>query len=170
VLVKDVQPRALPAGIKGAGPWYDRRIVCGQSGDGWWTTQPELSRSDPMDSDPEEAGRIIGLIFAPDGSIVTFIPTSGADDSYIDFDEDGEQTEPQTTDGSRWWRYDQPDDEPNVEPVPFFAVYDDRLAREIRTQPWTSECNLAELCGPSGFISNNADRLYFNRFSGVMMR
>ncbi|MHC5113918.1 MAG: pilus assembly FimT family protein [Planctomycetota bacterium] len=165
-IVKDVLPRRLAPGIKVAGAWYD------VDRDDLWVTQPELALTEPpTDPNSEYGGRIIGMMFAADGSIITFNPASNNDDSYVDFDGDGVQNIGETTGGSMFWVYDEADDESNVEPVPFLAVYDDTRAREAKSLQWTNRTNYeAELSGPDGYITQNADRLHFNRYSGVVMR
>ncbi|MCP3904523.1 MAG: type II secretion system protein [Planctomycetes bacterium] len=166
VPLPDVRPRALPPGIKVAGAWYD------VDDDDVWVTQPEVALTDPTDPNAEcDCSRMLGMIFAPDGSIVTFNPASNGDDSWVDFDLNGEQYTSPDGCGRPPWVYDEADDEPKVEPVPFLAVYDDKLAREAKSIAWTSEDGYQdELSGPEGYITRNADRLYFNRYSGVLMR
>jgi prepilin-type N-terminal cleavage/methylation domain-containing protein len=165
VPIQDQPVRMLPPGIKVAAPWYD------VNEDETWITQPELSKTDPTGGAPEAPGRMLGFIFAPDGSIVTTNPTSTSDVSFVDFDLDGGQTIGATSGGSRFWVYDEPDDEPNVEPVPFLAVYDDAEAREFRVTAWQTDGDYAaELTGPQGYIALRANPLHFNRFTGVTMR
>ena len=72
---------------------------------------------------------------------------------------------------SRAWMFDEPTDEPNVEPVPFLAVYDDTEARELRVTDWTNAGDYRnELTGPLGYIAQWSDPLHFNRYTGVIMR
>ena len=70
------------------------------------------------------------------------------------------------------------EDEPFVRIVPFLAVFDDDDAREARTNDWTTRQGYWEdLAGDSadpvafpGFITMNANRIHFNRYSGVAMK
>ena len=63
------------------------------------------------------------------------------------------------------------DDEAFVRIAPFLAVYDDDKAREMRTTDWTDQADYeAELTGTTGYITQFADRIHFNRYTGVVMR
>lgn len=165
-LIPDYAPRALPVGIKVAGTWYD---LPGVSSDFTWITQPELKYSESGSETPDRF-RMIGMIFAPDGSIVSRNLASGADRNYIDFNRNGGR-DYIASDGAKY-DYVNLDDEPNVEQVPFLAVYDDREAREIRlNDTWNSASRIdQDLTGPEGYIALRADRIHFNRYTGVAMR
>ena len=63
------------------------------------------------------------------------------------------------------------DDEPFISPVPYVAVYDDDKARETRTTNWLTQAQIdADLTGPNGYINTYADRIHFNRYTGVAMK
>jgi prepilin-type N-terminal cleavage/methylation domain-containing protein len=182
VPLEDVLPRELPAGIKVAGPWYDRTLY-GTSNAMWdfvWITQPELAKIDqgnPGSTGSEQAGRYFGLMYAPDGSILLRNPSSGNKWAFLDFDRDGFPSFGNST-FTEEWAYDEVDDETLINPVPFLAVYDDDAARELRTADWTTSGGYEELTGSpqpgsvneTGLISRLADRIHFNRYTGVVMK
>jgi type II secretory pathway pseudopilin PulG len=164
--VHDILPRPLPAGIKVAATWYDV-----PDSDDTWITQPELRLVSVTPSQEwARGGRLLGMIFAPDGSIVTDIVQSGAQREWVDLDND-RAADGWTGGESANWTYDRVNDEPHVEPVAFFAIYDDRDARKNKTLDWKIKANyVAELQGPDGYIATRAERIHFNRFTGVAMR
>ena len=129
---------------------------------------------------------MVGVMFSPDGTLVTRNPRSSAGDSkaYIDFNKidffNPTDNDPQDVDYfgcstastfAKFWQLDHVDDEPNLTLVPFLAVYDDRAARERKSLDWgggTGAANmLLELVGPQGYITSNSDRIHFNRYTGV---
>ena len=56
--------------------------------------------------------------------------------------------------------------------MPFVAVYDDEEPREMfGADDWGDfETYRAELTGPEGYINLRADRIHFNRYTGVAMK
>ena len=67
------------------------------------------------------------------------------------------------------------DDEPFVVIAPFLAVYDDDEARELGdTANWDDpqiyQQDLVGLPNDPGYITENANRIHFNRYTGVVMR
>ncbi len=173
--VNGIKAQKLPAGIKVAGPLFED----GQ--DGNWVTQGEM----PMIMQGCKEGilysRMIAVMFASDGSLVTANPRASGKDtkSFVDFNlidsnNNGDLQDCETPGGcasgnfQTFWMQDSVDDECNLTVVPFLAVYDDRAAREIKTLDWSNDGNMAlELCGGTGFISTNAQRIHFNRYTGV---
>ncbi len=176
------QPIKLAAGVKVAGPDY-------HSGDGGydtrWTTQPDLGRTMggagiAACSEAIAYSRMIGVLFGADGSLLTRNPNGATSDnkSFVDFnrvDSNGDG-DPQdcdfgtcTTDlFQKFWLQDHADDECNISLVPFLAVYDDRAARDRKTQDWSADTGLVQdLVGPQGYISTSSDRIHFNRYTGV---
>ena len=67
-------------------------------------------------------------------------------------------------------------DETIVIVVPYLAVFDDQVARDGRTNDWTTRPGYeADLTGDGslanpGYITLNADRIHFNRYTGVVMK
>lgn len=169
--INGVQPRALPPGIKVAGPFYDLNR------DLFWLTQPELSLTNPQSASQETPSEMIGVMFGPDGQVRTTNPRVAFDvQTFVDFsngdlDGDGNLQEIGATTGSaRFFIHDEPDDEPNINFVPFVAVYDDEEARELKTLNWGNSDNYEEeLVGPTGYITAFGRRVHFNRYTGVVM-
>ena len=72
------------------------------------------------------------------------------------------------------------DDEPFVVMAPFLAVYDDKEARKFKTGDWGPADPLVyrrdlvgdpdDLLTYPGYISENATRIHFNRYTGVVMK
>lgn len=160
--------RMLPAGIKVAGPWYDHTTTA-EFHDETWITQSEFRAM----ASNEAAGRQFCIMYAPDGSVTTRNPVGDASDTYVDYNGNGLRTltfpasafSPDTGD---FWEYDHPDDENNLNPVPFLAVYDDDEARKaFDVSTWTDA--IAMRADLTTFITKNADRIHFNRYSGVAM-
>lgn len=166
----------LPSGVKVAGPLYEF------GNDEVWVSQAELPELNPGCKEALDYGRMIAVMFAPDGTLVTRNPYSSAGDSkaFIDFnkiDLTPADNDPQdcvnaggcaTSTFQQYWLQDDVNDETNLTLVPFLAIFDDRQARERRTLDWGNAANmLAELNGPAGFITASSDRIHFNRFTGV---
>lgn len=177
--IPDVPARTLPEGIKVAGPWYDRTSQTSDY-DSVWVTQPDFRE---LAASNENPGRFFGVLYGPEGDVRTQLTESGADDLFVDFDRDGLWDVGTAWPGSStpWYAYDRPpdpdrtaitpSDEYLVNPAPFLTVFDDEAAREVKTLDWASEANYTtELTGPDGYISRYADRIHFNRYSGVVLR
>jgi hypothetical protein len=166
ILADGVEPRALPRGVKVAGPWYDNNNL-----DSIWVTQTEFAA---LASANEVPGRLFAVMYDPDGTVVTRNSASDTDELYVDFDRDGFQdvlqSDPLLPDGNSFWENDHPLDENNLNPVPFLAVFDDEEAREIRTNDWTTLGGYQDdLTGPGGFVNEFGRRIHFNRYTGVVM-
>jgi prepilin-type N-terminal cleavage/methylation domain-containing protein len=167
----------LPAGIKVAGPLYE------DGEDGNWVTQGEMSQIMQGCREAIEYSRMIAVMFAPDGALVTRNPAASAGDSkaFIDFnlrDLSPADNDPQdvvqaggcaTSTFQQYWMQDNVEDETNLTLVPFLAIFDDRQAREsAKFLDWSNSANMvAELLGPNGFVTTNGQRIHFNRFTGV---
>jgi prepilin-type N-terminal cleavage/methylation domain-containing protein len=185
VPVEGIAPRRLPVGIKVAAPLY------GTDDDGIWTTQshlPAIDPSSPVGAPNEVPGAMIAVTFAPDGTVVTRNSQTDSHRFWPDFENDPGAIPTLT------WRGDSgsyapgffdfasvnlglhfehytEDDESFVTAAPFLVVYDDDEARDLRTTDWTNFNDyVAELTGPNGHISRFADRIHFNRYTGVAMK
>ncbi|MDA0802438.1 MAG: prepilin-type N-terminal cleavage/methylation domain-containing protein [Planctomycetota bacterium] len=182
--VDGVPVRRLPIGIKVAGPFTDYSSPQYGSADETWVTQPEFSNA--------ENGTMLVVRFGPDGSVQTrnpalpanITPTAATDTAYaslwVDLDRDG-LVDIGTTTGSsngKYFDYDELLDEPVGDVVEFLAIYDDRDARE-RYQPaaWnpltgggTNAAEDARRADLTEYIDQFADRIHFNRYTGVAGR
>lgn len=184
--IKDVPARELPKGIKIAGPLYGGNV------DLAWSISSDL----PAVDDGEAAGAIVAAMYAPDGTLITQNAATDSNRIYVDFNNDGYQRQAGADysnisgflpefpnndsycylgdggDGSPLVQYFcqvNEDDEPYVSMAPFLAVFDDDDARErYDTLLWSDgQIRRDDL---TAFISATADRIHFNRYTGVVMR
>ncbi len=184
VPVPGVNVRRLPNGIGVAGPQY------GGAMDHIWQTCSYF----PGITTGEPAGALLGIMFTSDGTIAMRNAVSDSQRIYLDVNQDAMQQqdgEPFSNTGNssnypdnndycdlglgpsgnvlaQYFCQQRPDDEPYLTLVPYLSVFDDALARDQMTLNWTSgqDRNLAY----TSFIDQNADRIHFNRYTGVVMR
>jgi prepilin-type N-terminal cleavage/methylation domain-containing protein len=184
-------PRRLPIGVKVAGPQYaktDLNDPTPEDVDHLWFVQPELSKSS-LAAPSEAADSVVGVMFAADGTAVTRNSKTSSNKAFCDFNSDGalmydkvsysivQISNPAVTSyglqgnlvaaGPFNQRYH--DDEPAITLVPYLAVFDEREARQRYdvTQWDDPEVRTADL---SNYINQFANRLHFNRYTGVVMR
>jgi len=146
-LVPNVEPVVLPAGIKVATPFY------AVGDDFTWTSQPHLDEPSDIPT------RMFGVFFLPDGSLASFGGVNFNDNSqtytrWVDLDGDGQRNPP-----SDDFEYVSPGEEVFLNNAPFLAVFDDAAADELEGA-YTHQ----------GYIDEFADRIYFNRYTGVIMK
>ncbi len=183
VPMTDVPVRSLPKGIKVAGPSYGNPNYANP--DFVWTTQthlPGIDASNPISMSSEVGGGMIGVMFGPDGTTITGNPRTDAAGIFVDFNNDRQQQWLDVNHVNPVLQFVQwlKNDEPIVQIVPFLAVYDDDEARKLQSGPWTQAdptVYLQDLVGDPdfpadfpGYITKNANRIHFNRYSGVVMR
>jgi len=175
-LIPDVAARQLPRGIKVAGPSY-------RSGDDDdWLTQSHLPNIDQSTGGGEAPGQMLAVMYAPDGSIITQNSQADSVRTFIDFDRNGEQI----ISGDIYDYNNGPlinlqdfrvtyfyhvfeGDEPYLSFVPFLAVFDDDVAREqYDTTQWSD--GQVRRDNLTFYISQSADRIHFNRYTGVVLR
>lgn len=162
------KPEPLPRGIKVAAPWY---AVGDNAGDSTWIA---ASSFNAIASNGEAPGTIVAVMFDRDGSVVTRNSRTDSARIYIDHNNDGLQH----FDGTDYDPDSFPDsfvqvtdlDESYLSFAPFISVYDDDEAREFAPDvtQWsnggTKDFDLTQ------YIDEFADRLHFNRYTGVVMR
>ena len=156
--------RTIPAGIKIAAPFY------GDNEDDVWITQSHLPAIDPQAGAGEVRGKLIAVMYGPDGTTITRNSQSDSNQIFVDFNNDGLQLISGDPNDQA-----SEDDEPFLAMAPFLAVFDDDEARELKTLEWSNsaqgETNYRdELTGPLGYITQFADRIHFNRYTGVVMK
>ena len=185
--------RTLPRGIKVAAPFYAR------GDDAVWATQSHLPATAAFNEvagvifgvmyGPD--GTTISSNAQSDSDLswvdFNFDPTVGRPfirNGGVDFlPGDNMGTPPPIADLSDRTFYEQNfnDDEPFVVIAPFLAVYDDDEARELKTGEWAPDdpplVYQRDLVGDPaapdlypGYISENATRIHFNRYTGVVMK
>ncbi len=165
--------RTIPAGIKIAAPKYG-----GDDEDDLWITQTHLPAIDQVTGSGEAPGKMIAIMYGPDGTTITRNSQSDSNRMFVDFNNDGLQR-----DDAAFWDYsnnsnypgttyfDQmfEDDEPFLAMAPFLAVFDDDEAREIfDATAWGSEVTRLE--DLTEYITQFAKRIHFNRYTGVVMK
>jgi prepilin-type N-terminal cleavage/methylation domain-containing protein len=187
VPISDAAARELPGGIKIAGPLYGGNV------DYAWAVSSDLPA---IESAGEAGGAVIAAMYAPDGTLITQNPATDSNRIYVDFNNDGYQRQgevdysnlagvpPEYPDNDNYCYMGEDadgyalndyfcqvkdDDEPYVSMAPFLAVFDDDAAREqYDTTLWgDGQIRRDDL---TAFISVTADRIHFNRYTGVVMR
>ena len=194
VPIPDAAVRRLSTGVKISGPRFGE-TGASQNYDKVWVTQVHLPGIDKASGVGEFPGAMLAVMYGPDGATRTRNAQSCADRFFVDFNLDHRQRDrttgssyidydydPGGTGSPSWNSYfeqDFEDDEPYITFAPFLAVFDDDEARELRTSDWNTENEYAELVGSynpaspyynRGFITDNSDRIHFNRYTGVAMK
>ncbi len=164
VPIPAIAVRSIPAGIKIAAPRY------GGDTDNIWITQAHLPAIDQQTGIGEVPGKMIAIMYSADGTLITLNSQSDAQNIYVDFN----NNESQQLDSADFDHVFE-NNEPFLVFAPFLAVYDDDEARELKALDWSNspqgEDNYRdELTGPLGYITQFADRIHFNRYTGVMMK
>ncbi|MCA9296153.1 MAG: hypothetical protein KC983_06535, partial [Phycisphaerales bacterium] len=191
--VPGVRPRALPKGFKVAAPRYVEVVPAESSlteydRDRLWVSQSQLSAIDQDAAFGGEPGGVIVVVqFNSRGERVMLNPESDSIAAFIDWDDNLLDTmngggmrrngmNQALNNNGNLLPYDtgfnlqrRPDDEAFVYYAPFLAVYDDEDARSLYdTTQWVDiAIRRTQL---SDYINERADRLHFNRYSGVVMK
>jgi prepilin-type N-terminal cleavage/methylation domain-containing protein len=162
-VVEGTQPRYLAAGINVAGPNYN---TCDSLDDKWVVPSNLMN--------PQEApGRPIAVLFLPDGTTSTNVPataTRANNYPFVDRNLDGLQNRLSASQDIDSYFYQlTADDEPCADYAPYLAVFNEQEARELySTTGWTvAQARVDDL---SQYIKENADRIHFNRYTGVAMK
>ncbi|MCA9289769.1 MAG: prepilin-type N-terminal cleavage/methylation domain-containing protein [Phycisphaerales bacterium] len=183
--VPGVPRRRLPGGTKVAGPWYDLGFQAIEADDADdtggvdyrdWVTQPSFPPG-YTDATSAEEGRFLGVMFGPTGEVLTRRSDglAGRNYAYVDLNGNGQQDCGSASASQDFWRYDEPGDESRVNFVPYIAVFDERAARELYPNSeaggWVGPANWDVRRNQiSKFVNEFADRIHFNRYTGVVMR
>lgn len=187
VPMPNVASRSLPSGIKVGAPNFGG----GSSGvdlDNQWITLSHLPNINPINSDGEALGVTIAVMFAADGTTISMNAAMDAARAFVDYNNDSRQRlhvlgdipyvpAPSFTAA----QFDQlnfeqrmEDEEPFVAIAPFLCVFDDDHVREIYdTNQWMfGVANHAanRLNDYTAYLTQNADRLHFSRYTGVVMK
>ena len=173
----------LPKGVKVAGPINSGYQLpdCSGLGDGdeFWVTQPggewKLAGDNPY---TEEIGRQIGVIFSPTGQVITRnIKGAGASGSVIwpffdrNFDRRANvDVNPLGLGGVlKFVAFNTIDNEPDVFPVQWLAVYDDDLLRETKGaagfEGEDGDCERIAVI--SEWVDQYGVPVLFNRYTGI---
>jgi prepilin-type N-terminal cleavage/methylation domain-containing protein len=194
VPVPGVPVRDLPASVRIAGPSFSfsTQGAAGQN-DRFWRTQPRFVGNQTTsgttttftpDLARTEVGSMIGVLFGPDGRVLSRNPhqvmsveaDASADPDawatgFLDSDGSGQPKKGTTAGGQSfpYWQYDEPTDQGLIDYVPYLAVFDDAEMRaRFNTAPWAGPANnLARRNDVSAYVEELADRITFNRYTGV---
>ncbi|MCI0365307.1 MAG: hypothetical protein L0Y44_15670 [Phycisphaerales bacterium] len=181
--VPNVAARRLPSGIKVASPGYGA-----EADDLWFTPShfPAMTQSTSI----EIPGRMIAVMYGADGSVITRNSATDSERSWVDFDNDGFQTigggtpinynnfPPADLEWDPWngLYFEQylEKEEPFVDIAVFLAVFDDDEVRRLyNPERWkTADANAAQnrLDDYGDYLTRHADRIHFNRYTGVVMK
>lgn len=158
-----IEPTYLPAGIKVAA---QSPGILDTNDNPYWASQPNVLRSRPSVA-LEAPSVMFGVLFDKDGALITQIPESDAYQRWVDANNDNFQD--LRTQQLSIYNYGDPVDEPFLEWAVIFAVYDDNEAREIADDSDWADPMIRNL-ELSAYINEFANKLYFNRYTGVAMR
>ncbi len=177
--IPDAMVTRLASGIHVAGPMFGRSWGTGNY-DSEWSTQvflPDINQDTGLGEYP---GQMIAVMYGPDGATRSRNSQSDSNAAWVDFNRN--RIREVYTSGTTYVEggFDVSEasfeqrfegDEPTIAPVPYLAVYDNDQAREMRSTDWSEYGNYKlELTGPNGYISNFADRIHFNRYTGVALK
>ncbi len=172
--VEGLPPQLLASSVKVAGSAADFPDANEVGQDSLWLSQPRVISS--SDATLNVRGSMVVVRFAPDGSIQTRNPnlssnlTAATTDTsvvapYIDFNRNGRidvGTTNTGTSNSMFFAFDEMNDEPLGDHTSFLAIFDDDLFAETG---YTTGLSLNE--GRTEFVNQFADRIHFNRFTGI---
>ena len=185
-LVQDIPPQLLPEGIKVACSYADFGLVT--DGQNAWSvmasgpfTGPYYTNDDRPYFECEDRGEMIGVLFGPDGGLLTRNSDSVSSGSlwvnkWIDFNGDGRLERgagftgnPNTT----FFAQNDTIDEPFMNMAQFLVVYDEERAKEeVDYTIWLDENTAGGRATVrnqylGAWINENADRIHFNRYTGL---
>ena len=178
VPIQGIAVRTIKGGINIAGPGYGTG-----ADDTWWcsTFLPKF----PV----EPLGSMVGILYSPDGRVIVRNPESGADRIWVDFNNNRLQTieeglevdwndagfvtspwtEPYPIGAGDSFLLADPEGEPFISMTTILAVFNEREFRaSVNTNDWTSL--IVRNNAYTKYISQNADTIQFNRYSGVPLK
>ena len=108
---------------------------------------------------------MIAILYGPDGTTFTRNSQSDSRKLYVDFNNDRFQQDDPVPDFNQTFEHD----EPFLAIAPFIAVFDDDEAREMfdTTQWGDVDIRREDI---TEYITQFADRIHFNRYTGVAMK
>jgi prepilin-type N-terminal cleavage/methylation domain-containing protein len=172
--VPGVPARTLPKGVKVSGPGY------GTDDDFGWVTQSHLPAINSVGLG-EAAGAQVAVMFSPAGNTLTNNSQSDAERAFVDFNHDEAQTFGAAGNAVDYsaiiggpqylamFEQDFETDECYITIAPFLAVFDDDEVRQLSDLTEWGDA-LTRATDYSAYINSNADRLHFNRYTGVVMK
>ncbi|MBT6283000.1 MAG: prepilin-type N-terminal cleavage/methylation domain-containing protein [Phycisphaerae bacterium] len=178
VPIQGMAVRAIKGGVNVAGPGYGTG-----DDDIWWCST--FLPANAVVPDNEPFGSLVGVLYSPEGRVVVRNAQSGADRIWVDFNRDWTQTISDTESvvwndpnvvTSPWpsslpgigayFDLEIPEGEPFISMTPILAVFNEKEFRtSVNPNDWNSP-NLRDNAYTE-YIDQNADRIQFNRYSGV---
>jgi len=175
--VQGVQIRTIEGGVNVAGPGYGTG-----ADDTWWCASFLPSILD------EPYGSMVGVLYNPEGRVVVRNAESGADRIWIDYDLDWIQqfagnlsvdwqdpdivTNPWNTEvetGSDSFKLAMIEGEPFISMTLILSVFNEKEFRtSVDTTSWTNSSVRDNAY--TAYIDANADRIQFDRYSGVPIK
>ena len=190
-LVPEIPPQLLPEGVKVACSYADFGLVT-DSENAWcvmasrpflgpFQTNPPPPREPRLYFECEDRGEMIGVLFGPDGGMLTRNSDSLSSgglwvNKWIDYNGDGFLERGALFSGNQnntFFAQNDTIDEPFVNMAQFLAVYDEERAKEeVDFTIWQDENTAGgratlrnQYLGT--WINENADRIHFNRYTGL---
>ncbi|MFT4593768.1 MAG: prepilin-type N-terminal cleavage/methylation domain-containing protein [Phycisphaerales bacterium] len=178
VPIQGMAVRTIKGGVNVAGPGYGTG-----DDDKWWCST--FLPANAVVPDNEPFGSLVGVLYSPEGRVVVRNAQSGADRIWVDFNRDWTQkisdTEsvvwndpnvvtspwPSSLPGiGAYFDVEIPEGEPFISMTPILAVFNEKEFRtSVNPNDWNSS-NLRDNAYTE-YIDQNADRIQFNRYSGV---
>ncbi len=180
VPIQGMAVRTIKGGVNVAGPGYGTG-----DDDIWWCST--FLPANAVVPDNEPFGSLVGVLYSPEGRVVVRNAQSGADRIWVDFNRDWTQTIndnpieevvwndpnvvtspwPSSLPGiGAYFDLEIPEGEPFISMTPILAVFNEKEFRtSVNPNDWTSS-NLRDNAYTE-YIDQNADRIQFNRYSGV---
>jgi hypothetical protein len=174
VPVTGQEQEELPRGIKVGGPQYEDLDGggAGTPNDFAW-----LAASTIRANVTEAAGYVIAVMFDRDGSMITENARTDSTRIFLDVNNNALQWEGGTDHDNRaswpnenFFQQVEEEDEPYLVFAPFLSVYDDDQAREFAPDLTQWNNSATKTLDLTNYINEFADRLHFNRYTGVVMR
>ena len=180
VPIQGMAVRTIKGGVNVAGPGYGTG-----DDDIWWCST--FLPANAVVPDNEPFGSLVGVLYSPEGRVVVRNAQSGADRIWVDFNRDWTQTIndnpieevvwndpnvvtspwPSSLPGiGAYFDLEIPEGEPFISMTPILAVFNEKEFRtSVNPNDWNSS-NLRDNAYTE-YIDQNADRIQFNRYSGV---
>ncbi len=180
VPIPGMSVRTIAGGVNVAGPGYGTG-----DDDTWWCST--FLPANVIAPETEPSGSLVGVLYSPEGRVVVRNAESGADRIWVDFNQDWTQTisateevvwndsnvvaspwsVPATPDGiGSFFDLEFPEGEPFISMTPILVVFNElEFRKSVDPTSWNSS-DVRDIAYTK-YIEANADRIQFNRYSGV---
>lgn len=163
---------------------------------GYASYLPDVATIDTISDQGDPPGRVFAVIYSPNGSVVMRNAQSNALRMFVDFNNDSIQQVSGCDGGDcvngeleyapmpsvpgfptfnlRMLEQMKPNDEPYLSPIPYLAVYNEDDFRDryepLDWQPAEPDNWALKHRDLTEFVNENAERIHFNRYTGVALR